>query len=264
MAFRASPAPKRAPPNPAPAPAPNHHAPPKNAPNPVLWTLCRSGGTRQVQEILMRGTANVEEQGHLDSRWSTPLAIAARVGASNLVMLLLDHRGDIHAHGRTILHDAIKNGHTPVVMLLLRYGADVSARDFEGCTPLAIAARGPGRAHFTIAEELVKKHHVDVNVVDDNGCTALHHAAIAARPDMVKLLIHHGVNVPLATRHGRTAEWWAAHLKHDEVVAMIQTETLPKAKCVAFAMGLQERLGAGSRVSLLDPGVLQIVLQYVE
>ena len=54
----------------------------------------------------MRGAANVEEQGHLDSRWSTPLAIAARVGRANGVKLLLEHHADIHAHGRTILHDS--------------------------------------------------------------------------------------------------------------------------------------------------------------
>ena len=34
-----------------------------------------------------------------------------------------------------------------------------------------------------------------------------------------------------------------------------------RAKCEAFAMGHQERLGAGSRVRWLDAGVLRMVLE---
>ena len=35
------------------------------------------------------------------------------------------------------------------------------------------------------------------------------------------------------------------------------------ARCEAFAMGHQERLGAGSRVRWLDAGVVQMVLEQV-
>jgi len=36
-----------------------------------------------------------------------------------------------------------------------------------------------------------------------------------------------------------------------------------RANCEAFAMGHQERLGVGSRVQLLDAGVLRMVLEQV-
>ena len=36
-----------------------------------------------------------------------------------------------------------------------------------------------------------------------------------------------------------------------------------RANCEAFAMGHQERLGAGSRVQWLDAGVLRMVLEQV-
>jgi hypothetical protein len=40
-------------------------------------------------------------------------------------------------------------------------------------------------------------------------------------------------------------------------------EVLRRGKCEAFAMGLLERLGAGSRVRSLDPGVVRMVLDCV-
>ena len=36
--------------------------------------------------------------------------------------------------------------------------------------------------------------------------------------------------------------------------------TTRRTRAVAFAMGLHERLGAGSRVGALDPGVVRMVL----
>ena len=40
-------------------------------------------------------------------------------------------------------------------------------------------------------------------------------------------------------------------------------EAVRRARCEAFAMGHQERLGAGSRVRWLDAGVVQMVLKQV-
>ena len=47
----------------------------------------------------------------------------------------------------------------------------------------------------------------------------------------------------------------------NQVAAMLQTEAVRRAQCVAFAMGHLERLGAGSRVRALDAGVLRMVLE---
>ena len=41
---------------------------------------------------------------------------------------------------------------------------------------------------------------------------------------------------------------------------VIKAEGVRRAKCVAFAMGHQERLGAGSRVLTLDAGVVRMIL----
>ena len=43
----------------------------------------------------------------------------------------------------------------------------------------------------------------------------------------------------------------------------VATERVQRARCVAFAMGLRERLGAGSLERTLDPEVVRLVLDQV-
>ena len=45
-----------------------------------------------------------------------------------------------------------------------------------------------------------------------------------------------------------------------QVVELLRAVTTCRMRCIAFAMGLHERLGAGSRVGALDPGVVRMVL----
>ncbi|KAJ1494669.1 hypothetical protein T484DRAFT_1765085, partial [Baffinella frigidus] len=46
-------------------------------------------------------------------------------------------------------------------------------------------------------------------------------------------------------------------------VALLRAVAMQRAKCIAFAMGLEERLGAESRVRDLDPGVVRMVLERI-
>jgi len=183
-----------------------------------------------MEELLASGV-NVEEQGRLGNKWYTPLAMAVLNGRAPAVQRLLENNADVHAHGRTILHIAAHSGmdgRTAVVKLLLDHGADVHATAERGLTPL-------------------------------------HAAAIAGCPAVAQILIHHGADILGETAAGETVEQLATrrahHHNHHEVLEMIQTETLPRAKCVAFAMALQERLGADSGVKVLDPEVVRMVLE---
>ena len=44
---------------------------------------------------------------------------------------------------------------------------------------------------------------------------------------------------------------------------MLKAEAQRRARCEAFAMGQQERLGVGSWVQELEPGVVHMVLDHV-
>ena len=188
----------------------------------------------EIQELLATGV-NVEQRGctgHGElARWYTPLAMAAIFGFVRVVELLLEYNANVHAHGRTILHLVARIGMDDtrgVAKLLLDHGADVHATDSEW----------PVR-----------------------GFTALHEAAEEGHADVVQVLIHYGVDVLARTDDGQTAQDLATSAGHVAVVAMIQTETLPRAKGLAFAMGLQERLGEASIVKNLDKELLRMVLE---
>ena len=51
---------------------------------------------------------------------------------------------------------------------------------------------------------LVEEHKADVNAIDHEGNTALHHAAARGDNDMVKYLVSKGANVMAVSREGRT------------------------------------------------------------
>ena len=44
------------------------------------------------------------------------------------------------------------------------------------------------------------------------------------------------------------------------VLSLLRAVATERARCIAFAMGLRERLGAGSLVRALDPEVVRMVL----
>ena len=48
-----------------------------------------------------------------------------------------------------------------------------------------------------------------------------------------------------------------------QMVELLSAVAAERARCIAFAMGLRERLGAGSPVMALDPEVVRMVLELV-
>ncbi len=73
---------------------------------------------------------------------TTPLHVAATVGDSEMVALLVVCGADVNAadgEGCTALHMAIKRGHIALFESLLSYGADATKRDDKGRTPLDCA-----------------------------------------------------------------------------------------------------------------------------
>ena len=119
---------------------------------------------------------------------------------------------------------------------------------------------------------MLLQHGVAVDEIDGAGCTPLIHAAIFCKHRVIPVLFEYGANVSFVAAYGETALESlvrpmknAAHpLQHNEErllsIVAVEAELLSKAKLVAFAMGLQERLGTKSHVRWLDPGVVRMVL----
>jgi ankyrin repeat protein len=158
------------------------------------------------------------------------------------------------------LYLAAMKGRVEVVVLLLEHGADVSTTDNDGAAPLHIASP---TGHVSVCSILLEKG-ADVAVKRDDGGTPLHYAAFHGHATVVQLLFDKGADVQAKTNGGGgTPEDLATAGKHLQVAAMLKTEAERRAKYEAFAMGQLQRLGAGSRVRWLDPGVLRMILEQV-
>jgi ankyrin repeat protein len=96
---------------------------------------------------------------------------------------------DAGADKATLLHKAAKaDSGAACVQVLLDAGADASAKDLSGSTPLHVAARANAAA---VAKALLAKG-ADIDAVDDDGSTALHVAAQQNCADVVNVLLNAG------------------------------------------------------------------------
>ena len=80
---------------------------------------------------------------------------------------------------------------------------------------------------------------------------------------MALMLLDMGADEQTQTNDGRTLEDVATAEGHHQIAAMLKTEGVRRAQCVAFAMGNHARLGEGTWVEELDAGVVRMVLDQV-
>mmetsp|Transcript_21604 Transcript_21604/g.52005 ORF Transcript_21604/g.52005 Transcript_21604/m.52005 type:complete len:288 (-) Transcript_21604:1661-2524(-) len=226
-------------------------------------------GQREVARVLLELGADISV---VDKWGMTPLHVASLQGHDDVALVLLEHGAKISAqdnYGEMPLHSASTGGHEEAALVLLLHGADVSATDNDGETPLHKAVRY-GNAVSVV--RLLLQRGADASAKNTTGETPLHYAADEGYTRVVEQMLDSGAELGAATRggeevvavlldkgadlsaedgRGKTPLEVATSLSHLEIAAMIKAEAIRRAKCLAFAMGKQERLGAGSRV--LEP-----------
>ncbi|GBG24003.1 Ankyrin repeat domain-containing protein 1 [Hondaea fermentalgiana] len=114
---------------------------------------------------------------------------------------------------------AVRRGHLDSINIILSHsaqydGADLNATDRQGRSGLSIAVLG---GHYATARHLLALH-VDANVQDHNGFTALAFAAYVGNVEMLKLLVESevDVNVLIPDHLGFTAVHHAAARGHSD------------------------------------------------
>jgi Ankyrin repeats (3 copies) len=176
----------------------------KSAGHPVYYAaLC--GFRDLVQHLITKYPQEVNADGGYYGR---PL-VAALVGEHFKTADLLRHSGaDSHVRGGarmwTPLHSAAYYGNLEIVKKLIEYGADISAEDLDGCTPLFIASEGRYLKDRAVIRLLVE-HGADINARTMDGSTPLHEAALCGALDVVRLLLEHGADVEAKDDDGKTA-----------------------------------------------------------
>jgi ankyrin repeat protein len=180
----------------------------------ILLLVCVLG-------LSMMFTAVFESTGHdLKSDLGSFILISSDLGDLNITALLIDNGADVSAtdkHGQTPLHLASWQGHEGVAQLLIDRGADFSATDQYGHTPLHVAS-WTGREG--VARLLIDRG-ADFSATEKYGRTPLHLASRWGHEGVARLLIDRGADVWATDKDGQTALHLASWDGHEGVARLL-------------------------------------------
>jgi ankyrin repeat protein len=132
-----------------------------------------------------------------------------------IVKLLLDHNIGIETRdydGSTPLILAASHGQIEIVQLLLNRGARVDARDNYGNTALTASACACAQATMRPTHDilgLLLDRNAKIDAQSNDGSTALMNAARGFELENTELLINRGANLRIKDKKGKTALQWA-------------------------------------------------------
>jgi ankyrin repeat protein/truncated hemoglobin YjbI len=142
--------------------------------------------------------------------WMLPRACRPDVSANELhrVTVLLDYGANLDDRGRyglTALHYAVRGGKLPLIKLLLERGADASALDEDGLTPLLHLAKTRSKADPIPVLELLIASGASVDARDETQGTLLMYFARLGKTEPVQWLLAHGADRTARNKSGKTA-----------------------------------------------------------
>ncbi len=175
-------------------------------PNTIISAILNDGKEDTLRE-LCSNKDDVNLVYKTETGETTPLALAAELGKTNLAKILLENSADVNSkdeHGRTALYLGCKNNDTSLVQLLLSKGADpnIKPQDIKlrNKTPLLYAVRKGNRQN--VLALLSAGANVTENVSYNRSvCSYVHVATVHAEDpdlDIIRYLVEAGcsVNMP--------------------------------------------------------------------
>ena len=116
--------------------------------------------------------------------------------------------------GETPLHLAVENGFVEMVRVLIANGAKIDIADNKGNTPLnlaiaqCLALNGTHRENTIEIANILFESGIDVNFIDKDGFSSLHHATIMGDSEIMSFLVKKGADVNCKSRSGYTPLLW--------------------------------------------------------
>lgn len=163
----------------------------------VLHRCAQRGHLRAVQKLIRAG-ANENLQ---DKYGSTPLGVAVWDIRRDVISYLLDQGADPNLVGGDLghkegpLHRACRDSEYEIAKMLIEHGADINRDSVSGHGTPLMAVCLPYSKHLEGTDKLI--HHlldlsVDINVKSRYVGSPLAAAALACRPDIVRVLLDRG------------------------------------------------------------------------
>ncbi|KAI1193233.1 ankyrin [Nemania serpens] len=151
---------------------------------PLRSSLKASGP--ECLNLLIKHGANVMQVDH----WEQTCLLASMYYNDPVAfgLPLIEAGIDINARDpgrRTALLEAIRLGHPDAAEMLVDHGADVNLQDRDGISPLAESIQ---RNRHAITNKLLQNSFIDTAILDGCRRSILHHAAVSADKDMLRLL----------------------------------------------------------------------------
>lgn len=169
------------------------------------------------------GTPNYteERQGPLVGRAVSPVCLAASFGLTGVTDKLVHlqkclHPKEVEAWQRA-LHIAVINDFPAIVKILLDHGTDVNALDGQGWTPLHHAG-WLGRPEMV---SLLLQNHADPKIKDRYLETPLSRTAERGHSKVVEMLLESGSEIDSTNVIGQTAAHNAASMDHEGVLRVL-------------------------------------------
>ncbi|XP_067649321.1 transient receptor potential cation channel subfamily V member 5-like [Haliotis asinina] len=195
-----------------------------------LHRHARTGNLSALQRLVDEN-ADINEP---DEHGDTALMIAARCGHSEIMIFLMGKQSNvchINSEEEDVFHIAVTTqGQISVLETLLHATKNVSAEDQTSQVAKAIASAFAKAATLGLIDkiEVFLKFKPSLNVCDEGGNTAFHYAAKADREEVIVKFSQH-LDINVQNREGDTALHVACRERHhDTIIALLNERANPR------------------------------------
>ncbi|XP_052075517.1 ankyrin-1-like [Mytilus californianus] len=180
-----------------------------------LYKASQNGHVDVVKELIQHSA----DANKCTNDGISPLQIASNNNMVEVVHVLLQCDDvDINLcddDGCSSLYWASQEGHVDVVKELLQHSADVNKCTNDGTSPLQMACYNN---MVEVVHVLLQLDNVDIDHLDENGCSSLYQASQKGHIDVVKELIQHSADVNKCNKNDASPLHIASQEGHVNVV----------------------------------------------
>jgi len=185
-----------------------------------LFDAIQAGEKEKVKALLEKDKTLLEAK---NDRGSTALIVAASVGKTEMVKLLVNNGADVKAMNdflNTPLHYAALSGDVESFILLENKGADLEATNNRGAYPRDYAVQSGNLELF----KYIEKKGLDIEKRGSNGATLLHNAAHSGNHEIFKYLADKGMDVNATDNDGDNVLVWASSGGNVDIIKYLVEE----------------------------------------